>query len=223
MAYNLASIRDKVLNDKLDDTTYDPAIIDDFINDAQRSIFNTYELPFQEAEDDDTIASGDFEIDFPDDYQREQALIIVGPNNSIRDITRNYLPWRKFINSYPLPSNNTPGAPMMWTVHAGRVLLSRPADQNYQYVLWYIKSPAELSDDADVPEIPESFQEILVLGAYYRVLERNEDFDLAAFYKTGEYAEELDKMVARLMPTQVGTPTVMSQPQQRNPRRRTRS
>ncbi len=48
MAYILAGIRSRVQLDKLDDEEYDASIIDNFINDTQRDIFNECELPFME-------------------------------------------------------------------------------------------------------------------------------------------------------------------------------
>ena len=44
----LADLRKRVMIDKLDDEDYEPEIIDNFLNDAQRDIFNQFELPFME-------------------------------------------------------------------------------------------------------------------------------------------------------------------------------
>lgn len=48
MDYNLVGLRQRVRIDKLDDEEFDSGVIDNFINDTQRDIFNEYELPFQE-------------------------------------------------------------------------------------------------------------------------------------------------------------------------------
>ena len=51
-----------------------------------------------------------------------------------------------------------------------------------------------------------------MLGGYIRVLERNEDFDLAAFYKNGDYADELSKLETRYGRRQQGKATTIGQP-----------
>lgn len=210
--YTLAYVRNRVLDDKLDDTGYDPDIVDRFINDTQRSIFNTYELPFMEKVFRGTLPVDASIFTFPVDYQMQQSLVIVSPEGQIRDISNNYVDFREFNRIYPVPDNNDAGMPSIWTIHGGRLYLDRKTDQEYTLSLYYLKTPAILEDDGDVPEIPIEFEEVLVLGAYYRVLQRNEDFDQAAFVKNGDYTDELDKMVARLGKRQTGRPQVMGQP-----------
>lgn len=212
MAYDLAGIRERVIDDKLDDPDYDTNIVDRFINDAQRAIFNTYELPFAEKVFVGTMASAGYIYTFPTDYQTAQALKITNPVINVRDITKMYVPFRDFNTSYPTPSNNDPSAPSIWTLHANKLYFSQPTDQDYDVELYYIKKPALLDDGADVPEIPSEFEELLVLGAYIRVLERNEDFDLAAFYRNGEYQDQLDQLEIRYGHRQTGKTMTMGQP-----------
>lgn len=212
MAYDLAGIRQRVIEDKLDDPDYDTDIVDRFINDAQRSIFNTFELPFVEKVFAGILPSGGYIFTFPDDYQITQALKVVDPTEDVKDISENYMPFRDFNKAYPIPQTYETGPPSAWTLHGNRLYLSRPTDQAYTLELYYLKKPALLDDDADVPEIPSEWEELLVLGAYIRVLERNEDFDLAAFYRNGDYADELDKLAMRLGKRQSSKPVVMAQP-----------
>lgn len=212
MAYTLAGIRQRVIEDKLDDTSYDTAIVDRFINDAQRSIFNQYELPFTEKVFAGILPDGGYIFTFPTDYQMTQALKITDPTRNVRDITDLYLPFRQFNRAYPVPLNNPEGPPTAWTLHGNKLYLNQPTDQAYTLELYYIKKPATLANDTDVPELPSEWEELLVLGAYYRVLERNEDFDLASFYKNGDYTEELDKLEQRLGKRQTGKPQPMPQP-----------
>lgn len=222
MAFTLAGIRQRVIDDKLDDTTYSTAIVDRFINDAQRSIFNLYELPFMEKVFSGTLAQGGSTFTFPVDYQLVQSLKVTSPTSVRRDITTNYMPFRHFNEAYPVPTINPAGQPTIWTLHGNKLYFSTPTDQVYTLDIFYVKKPALLSDGADVPEIPSEFEELLVLGAYYRVLERNEDFDLASFYKNGDYTEELDKLAARYGKRQIGKPQPMGQPMRNNRRGRLR-
>lgn len=220
MEYTLAALRNRVINDRLDDTGYDPDVVDRFINDTQRSIFNTYELPFQEKVFDGTLPPAGTIFQFPEDYQLQQSFVIVDPSNNVIDISQSYLPFREFNRRFPLPASVEAGPPTAWTVHGGKLYLNRPTDTTYILRLFYLKKPLVLAADEDVPEIPEEFAEVLVLGAYYRVLERNEDFDQANYIKGGQYAEEVDKMVSRYGVPQTGTPTVILQPRRSQRRRR---
>ena len=223
MAYTLADIRDRVQTDKLDDTGFDPDIIDGFINDTQRLIFNTYELGFQEKIFAGTMSAGGYIYTFPSDYQQAQSMVIAGANNFKKDLTECYVDFRDFNAMYPTPQFNDEGAPSVWTIYEGKIFFDRPTDQDYNLSLFYLKTPDELDADADVPEIPEEFQEVLVLGAYYRCLGRNEDFDQAAYVKNNEYQPQVDLMVARLGKKQTGNPTTMRLPRVGGTRRATRS
>lgn len=211
MAYTLASIRNRVLDDKLDDTEFDPEIVDRFINDTQRSLFNTYELPFMEKTFTGVMIAGEHIFELPVDYQVENALILTTADK-VRDLTRHYVDFRDFIMSYPNVEALEAAPPSIWTSYGNKIYFSRPLDEEHQVQLWYLKKPILLSADGDVPELPEEFEELLVLGAYIRVLERNEDLDLALYYKNGDYQDELDKLESRLGRRQTGTPTTMGQP-----------
>lgn len=211
MSYNLSSIRNQVIDDKLDDTSFDPSVVDRFINATQRDIFNTYELPFQEKVFSGALPISERIFEFPDDLQVMQAVVITAPDGTQKDITKAYMPYKDFIRSYPTPANNVPSSVVAWTSYAGRMYTGAPIDQSYTMDTFYLKTPDELEDDSDVPEVPEEFQEVLVLGAYKRVLERNEDFDLAAVVDT-QYGRQLDKMVSRYGFRITGQPVIMRQP-----------
>lgn len=204
MAYDLATIRDRILDDKLQDTSYDPDPLNNFINDAQREIFNTFELSFQEKIFAGSLAGGGYLYAFPADYQQSQSLVISGANNYIQDLTDHYIDFRSFNARFPSPGTNTAGVPRAWTIYAGKILFDRPTDQSYILSLFYLKKPDTLTADNQVPEIPEEFSELLVLGGYIRALERNEDFDQAAFVRNNDYQRILDLMVARLGKKQTG-------------------
>ncbi len=222
MSYTLSSVRQRVLEDKLDDTEFDPGIVDRFINDTQRSVFNTYELPFAEKVFQGTMAAGGTVYTFPSDYQLQQSLVVIDPEGNKLDITDKYMPFRAFNSQFPAPSLNNAAPPDTWTLHGNKIYFSHPLDVTYTLSLFYLKKADKLEDDADVPEIPEEFEEVLVIGAYYRILERNEDLDLANWYKNNDYTEELEKMVERLGKRQSGKTHQMAQPMRGVPRRRGR-
>lgn len=211
MEYKLSSIRNQVLDDKLDDTSFDAAVVDRFINATQRDIFNTYQLPFMEKVFSGSLPAGNRIFVFPGDFQVLQSAAITDPAGSQQDILHLYIPYKEFNVRYPTPANNEPGRISAWTLYAGKIYTSCPVDQAYKLDIFYIKKPDLLDNDEAVPEIPEEFQEVLVLGAYKRILQRNEDFDLAGVVGN-EYNDQLDKLVSRYGFRIAGQPIVMKQP-----------
>ena len=179
MEYNLAGLRQRILVDKLDDDEFDPDVIDNFINDTQRDIFNQYELPFMEKIFSGSIPTGSTMFTLPEDLALIQSQVITAPDGSQHDMQSGYMDFRTFNQWFPTPTNNKPSSIYYWTLYAGNVLTSAPTDEDYTMTVFYVKKPKTLAQDTDVPEIPEEFSEILVLGALKRVYERNEDYDMA--------------------------------------------
>ena len=107
-----------------------------------------------------------------------------------------YIDFRTFNKLFPKPSLNDSGEIQAWTLYSGNMLLSRPTDVDYELTVFYTKVPKTLALGADVPEIPEEFGELLVLGSYIRCLERNEDYDMAAYVRV-EYNNMLDMLVSK--------------------------
>ena len=192
MAFNLAGIRKRVLVDKLDDDEFDPEIVNNFINDTLRDIYNQFELPFQEKIFQGTIPAGSTIFKLPSDLALIQAQSIGG----VPGFSGNKMRWRDFVSSYPDSLNAEAAAPGMWTLYGGNILLSAPTDKDYTMTIYYIKKPKELVESTDVPDFPEEFQELLVLGAYKRILDRNEDFDLGNIVD-GQYQAKLTQLVNR--------------------------
>lgn len=218
MAYNLAYLRNRVLVDKLDDDSIDGSIIDNFLNDTQRAVFTKYELPFMETIFEGLLPAGNNSFNFPTDFSLLQSLILTDPVDYEYNLTKNYLPFREFNEVYPTPRNNDATAPRMWTTYGGKLYLAAPTDQDYNLTVFYLKNPKTLSDDNDVPAIPQEYEEVLVLGAYYRALERNEDFDLAAQVKQ-DYADAVASLTGRNSKRQTGKPAIMTQPSRVAPTR----
>lgn len=214
MDYNLAGIRNRVLVDKLDDEEFDPGIVDRFINDTQRDIFNQFELPFQEKIFQGIVPAGSTMFQLPSDLAVVQSQTLSG----VYGFSDRQMPWREFFRVHPDAANATPGEPVKWTLYAGNVLLSAPTDQEYTMTLFYIRKPKKLVGNNDVPEIPEEFAELLILGAYRRILARNEDFDLAREVNA-EYQAQLTLLVNRYGMREADGPIKMKNQQMALPRR----
>lgn len=192
MQYNLASLRKQVVVDRLDDEEFEPDVVDNFINHAQRDIFNQYELPFQEKIFEGQIPAGATMFKLPDDVAQVQSFTM----SEVSGFINRRIPFRDFFQRYPDAVNSPASKPGIWTQYAGNILLSAPTDKEYTMTLYYIKKPKELLEDTDTPDIPSEFSELLVLGAFMRIQRRNEDFDLARETEA-EYSNKMLQLVNR--------------------------
>lgn len=192
MDYTLEGIIKRVQKDKLDDDEFDTGIISNFVNDTQRDIFNQFELPFQEKIFAGTVPSGSTMLNTPADLSMLQSV-------SMKDVPGFYgtmMHWRDFFNKYPDNTSETSGKPDAWTLYAGNIIFNKPMDVDTTLTMYYIRKPIKLVTGTQVPEIPEDFSELLVLGAYIRCLKFNEDNDQAAYHEV-EYNKMLDLLVTR--------------------------
>lgn len=94
------------------------------------------------------------------------------------------------------------------------MILSRPTDEEYTLELYYIKKPVLMVEDTDVPEFPSEFSEMLVLGAFKRVQEREGDYDEAAVTLT-QYNSMMSQLVARYGTRRKDGPITMRLPRHR--------
>ena len=195
MDYTLQALISRVQKDKLDDDEFDAVTISNFINDAQRDVFNNFELSFQEKIFAGTLPSQSTMFDMPDDLALLQHATLTN-GSSVQDITKKYMPWRNFLEAYPDPSVNAAGDVTNWTSYAGNIILNCPQENDQTLTMYYIRKPKVLTQPTDVPEVPEEFAELLVIGAYVRCLKFNEDNDQAAYHEI-EYNKLLDLLVSR--------------------------
>lgn len=192
MDYTLQAIIQRVRIDKLDDDEFDTGVISNYVNDTQRDIFNQFELPFQERIFAGTVPGGSSMFKLPDDLSLLQHATMV----AVPGFWKNRMNWRDFFTKFPDNANETPGKPTAWTLYAGNIVFDKPIDEDTILTMFYIRKPITLSQGTQVPEIPEDFAELLILGAYIRCLKFNEDFDQAAFVEI-EYNKMLDLLVTR--------------------------
>lgn len=194
MENTLAGIRQRVLVDKLDDEEFDAGVVDRAINETQRDIFNQYELTFMEKIFSGTVPAGTTMFKMPDDVGLVQHRLVTGPDTQQRNIEIGQMDFRDFTRLYPVPTVNSVGPIYNWALYGNSMMLSRPTDQDYQLTMYYYRKPKTLTENTDTPDIPEEFNELLVLGAYIRILKRNEDNDIA-----DDIQKDYDKMLNQLV------------------------
>lgn len=214
MDYQLSTVRTAVQN-RLDDSQYSTVVIDQFANDVNRDVCNSRQWRFMQKLFSGTIETDSSSYDFPDDYQVPFSFRITAPDNSSSFLQ--YMSFEAFDQAYPDPSSAVAATPIIWYPFANTFNLYPTPDQNYTVDLRYLKSPAVLTADADVPDIPEAFQEVLVLGIYQKCLERENQIWQAQAIQY-QYVSAVTDMVKRLQTDAFGSSIVISNPRWSNTR-----
>lgn len=211
MAYQLSDIVTKV-QQRIRDTGYSSGEITNYINDTQNDVFNEYRLPFMETSQPYTLTVNVSDITngsgLPANYVQGIDLFLTTTGREKK------LTWRdiRYIDdNYPDPDDTSAhpaNVPSEWYYYAETARVYPVPNAAYTVTLRYYKKPTILDSDADVPDIPSEFEELLVEGAAYRVLQVKDNYDQAGIHKN-KYDEILQKMVVKFSQPQVGTPTLM--------------
>ena len=179
MAFTLSGLRTKVQN-KLDNTGISTTKIDNWINDAQREAVEGWRLPFFETTQAYTLTVGDADITsgsgLPSTFDRPIAVRIT---TAEKEKALKYIQYDVLIKRYPDFENADTGTPRFWYEFSGDIKVFPEPDTAFTVDLDYFKEPTELTADGDIPELPSQYEELLVIGAYIRGLEHDDDYDQA--------------------------------------------
>lgn len=192
MTYQLSTLVTKV-QQRVSDTGYSSAEIQNYINDTQNDVFNEYRLDLMKTAQNYTVTAGVADITdgdgLPTNYVEAISLrdTTAGQNQDIEFISEDDLE-----SLYPDYDTQDEGQPRYAYFSAGTIKLFPAPAGAYTLTLRYYKKPTELAADADVPEIPSEFSELLVAGAAYRVLQVKQAYDEAGILEN-KYAELLQK------------------------------
>lgn len=208
MTYQLSTIVSKV-QQRVSDTGYSSAEITNYINDTQNDVFNEYRLKFMKTSTPFTTAASNSDITsgtgLPDDFVEAIAL---------RDVTDGQEQNILFIDEEDLEAmywdydTHDDGQPR-YAYYDGQTIRLFPAPAGaYSLILRYYKKPTILENDADVPAIPSEFEEMLVAGAAYRVLQVKQAYDEAGIHEN-KYAELLQKFLDKYLRPAASGPALM--------------
>jgi len=206
LSYQFSDLKTK-LQSQVGDSNLDSTLAGDAINDAQQAIFNNFDLTLNSGTQSNTVAAGANSLTsaLPSDFQRVYSLYISSPAAQACDLTDFYLSPKNFRTLYP--SVYTTGPLQDWTYYTS-IIFSTLAAEDYTLSIDYIKSVPILTADADVPVVPESFKELLMLGAKMRIYEQKEDFDYAGQF-TNRYADLLESFITRYGMRQVDNQVIV--------------
>lgn len=210
MSYILGDIVTKV-QQRVRDTGYSSTEIKNYINDTQNDVFNEFKLPFMETAQAYTLTVGVADITngsgLPTNFVQALDLTLTSNGQEKVLIPRDV---REMDDLYPdyEASGIASGVPTDWYKYGSTIKVFPEPNLAYTTYLRYYKKPTLLSADADIPELPSEFEELLVVGASYRVLQVKDNYDQAGILQN-KYDEILDKLVRKYTRTQSGIPTIM--------------
>lgn len=208
MAYILSDIVTKVQL-RVRDTGYSSTEITNYINDTQNDVFNEYRLPFMQTSQNYTLTVDESDIadgaGLPSNFVQAIDLIMTTTG---REKVLQYIDFTELDRLYPDPDDTTAhpsNVPNYWYKIDDIIRVFPTPNEAYTLTLRYYKKPTVLTADGDIPEIPSQFEELLVMGASYRVMQVKDNYDQAAILQN-KYDEILQKIVVRYSQPQVGTP-----------------
>lgn len=191
------------LKTKLQTQVGDPNLTDSIAGDAlaytEQDIFNKFDLTLNSDKQTNTITSGTNTLtsSLPTDFQRVSNLYVTSPVNYSQSLKKYFMTPDAFREAYPAAGTTLYGSgpPTTWT-YWDSIEFAYLVDQTYTLKLDYIKNVPILASASDVPTIPQSFEEMLILGSKIRIFEQKEDFDYASqFYN--RFADIVEAFVAR--------------------------
>lgn len=211
MSYTTGNIVAKVQR-RIRDTGYSASEIKDYLNDTINDVYNEYRLPFMQATQSYTTTSGVPDITngsgLPSNFVQAINLIITSTGFDKVVPYADFVALQRRYGDLTDSTINPLNAPLYWYKIAETIYLFPSPDNSYSLDLQYYKKPTLIDGDDDVPEIPSEFEELLVRGAAYRVLQVKDNYDQAAIHEN-KYDELLQKMVTKYSLPQTGQPTRM--------------
>lgn len=207
MSYIFQDLKTK-LQTQVGDPNLDDSVAGDAINYAQQAIFGTFDLTLNSATQTNSVTAGTNTLAsaMPTDFQRVSSLYITSPTALAANITDYFMTTKDFRDRFP-DAGTYSGTLQAWTLWTSiEFAVNAAADVTVK--LDYIKTVPVLSATSDVPVVPESFEELLILGAKMRVYEQKEDFDYANQF-SNRYADLAEAFITRYSTRQVDNQVVV--------------
>lgn len=199
MAYIFSDLKTK-LQTQIGDPNLDSSVMGDALNYTEQGLFNTFDLTLNSAQAANSVLVGTNSLAtaLPSDFQRVLSLYVTSPQAT--DLTDYFIRVKDFRKNYPNAGTNT-GYLDYWTLFITIEFVNK-ASVTTALKLDYVKSVPLMSASTDVPTIPASFEELLVLGSKIRIYEQKEDFDYAQQF-SNRYADMVEAFTTRYSTRQV--------------------
>lgn len=172
-------IVDKVRG-KLGDTQFDSSLILDAANWFVNQLFFNTQTRMMESNDTLFGSAGDTVIDMPDDFQTYIDSSVISPQiYEMKDYRLEQATFRKRFPGWQAPTTIA-GAISYWTDFNNQMRLSQPLLADTTIDIDYCRQPTIMTSLTDTCEVPDLYQELVVLGSLYRCMDTNEDYPEAA-------------------------------------------
>ncbi len=212
MSYQLSTVRSRI-QDRLDNTSFSTSILTQFVNDGLRDIIIQSKPRFSQLEANYTTSISSAALTTSaTDVLVPMSFKIYTPINYTQKLP--FIEYQDVDLYYPNVGLLGTGPPIAWTIYQNIPILVNNADAVYTLRGKYLQAPPELVNDTDVPILPVTFSEILVLAGYKRALEHDDNFDQAQIIQQ-QITQQIMNMNETLKP-QLGTPHLMRQPFRKN-------
>lgn len=167
----------------------------DMLNDAQQQIAARFDLRVLAATPQSTnLAAGSFSYNLPTDFLRARFL----ENTTDGWVMQPFESYESLEIADEAGTYTATGSPSFYVIEAGTVKVYPTPSATTTLKLYYYRTPATLSADADVPEIPATYhRSVLVAYAVAMCFRREGDTQQASFFQS-EYERELDRMAVQL-------------------------
>ena len=216
LAYDLLDLTTNVQDD-LKDTSFSTTRIRRYLNHAQRVIFATHDFRFTEKAYSGSMTTGDSTITHQTDHENTIKLTLIDPSDGQQWMSfddQNYLAYRDFFEQYPNADAYDNNVPHYWTEFGNKIYFNVPVEKDYDFIQLYYRIATPMTATDDVPEVPETFRELLELWADYRGEKYRGNHDVAATYKQ-EFEDELENMAIKFSTATGMGPTIARQTRRR--------
>lgn len=184
MAYTFLELQNEVLAYGFDSTMY-RARVQRWLNEAQHAAIRRVPTRDNQSSGFWTLAAGNNQISLPTGFVRVDSIVRTDDHSPIHPVSAE---WADTLT----PA--TGGPSLYWMEFAGIFVYPTP-DQPYTLFMRYVRDPAEMVNDADVPTIPPAHQDILISYAAARAYRAEDDQERAGAFM-GDFERGLVELAA---------------------------
>ena len=199
----------------LQDDQYDDATILMAANWFVYELCNNNRLRIMEDSETITGAAGDTTVPFPETSLAWISIYATAP--SIFDISDKYQDYNSFMRNHANFATATAGRAGAWTDFGNAMRFTQPLSVEHTFQFDFVREPVPMEADSDTCEIPGRYIELVARGTKARILEIEEDYDLAQNER-----DQLDPLVTTFIRNEARgggktRPTVIGTRRGRNP------
>jgi hypothetical protein len=167
----------KAVRNLLQDPEADADLIKQSANWFIYDLFNKTKTRLMEQSDFITIAKGATYAPFPADQMAWVSMYLVSPQ--VFPITDLYVDYSTFMARYANFSIASPSTVRQWTDFGRGMRLSNPTSVDHKIQVDYVREPVPMDTQSDDCEVPARYIELVSKGTLKRMMEVNEDYDIA--------------------------------------------